>query len=404
MSGPGSAPPSSRPRPHRPDTLPAEGATPADAAGGTVPVAELNGAVKRFETPEGGSLTALDRVSLDVRAGEFVTLLGPSGCGKTTLLRCISGFEELDSGTLRIDGVPMTGVPAHRRPVNTVFQSYALFPHLRVGDNVGYGLDVTGVSRRERDRRVSEALDQVGLVGFERRKPDQLSGGQRQRVALARAVINRPKLLLLDEPLSALDRNLRQSMQLELKNLQHDLGICFLFVTHDQEEALTMSDRIVVLNQGGIEQIGTPEILYSTPRTRFVAEFIGDGALFSGTVADADDPHLVTDEGLRLAVRRGTPPGSKASVLLRPEGLLPAPASPDPALGRVEARLEQTVFIGATKQLVCRAADGTVVTASRPAGAADDPLAGARPGEPLALAYRRDDLHLIESESDGIQV
>ena len=372
-------------------------------AGRTIPVAELGGAVKRFNTPEGGSVTALDHVTLEVHAGEFVTLLGPSGCGKTTLLRCISGFEELDSGTLLIDGVSMTSVPAHRRPVNTVFQNYALFPHLKVDDNVGYGLDVTGVSGGERNQRVKEALALVGLDGFERRRPDQLSGGQRQRVALARAIINRPKLLLLDEPLSALDRNLRHTMRLELKNLQHELGICFLFVTHDQEEALTMSDRIVVLNQGRIEQIGTPEVLYPEPKTRFVAEFIGDGALFAGTIEDAGDPHLVTAEGMRFAVPHGTPTGSRMTMLLRPEQLLPAPASPDPALGTIEAVLEQTVFIGATRQLVCRAGDGTMVTTSRPAGAAGAAFTEALPGERLILAYRRDDLHLIDESLDGTQ-
>ena len=282
------------------------------------PVAEVLDAVKRFAAPEGGTVTALDEVSLSVSAGEFVTLLGPSGCGKTTLLRCISGFEDLDSGEVRIAGESMTGVPAQHRPVNTVFQTYALFPHLRVEANVAYGLEVTGVSRRERTVRVAQALEQVGLQGLERRKPDQLSGGQRQRVALARAIINRPKLLLLDEPLSALDRNLRHSMQLELKTLQHELGICFLFVTHDQEEALTMSDRIVVLNHGRIEQIGTPEQLYHTPATTFVARFIGDGALFTGTVAGGADPALVTDDGLRLAVRDGAPAGRRMTMLLRP--------------------------------------------------------------------------------------
>ncbi|MFP6729141.1 MAG: ATP-binding cassette domain-containing protein, partial [Alphaproteobacteria bacterium] len=214
----------------------------------TSPIVEVREAVKSFATPEGGAVTALDGVSLKVELREFVTLLGPSGCGKTTLLRVISGLEELDAGEVLIAGEPMTDVPPHRRPVNTVFQNYALFPHLSVGDNVGYGLDVAGVPRRDRNTRVGETLELIGMTGFERRKPDQLSGGQRQRVALARAIINRPSLLLLDEPLSALDRNLRQSMQLELKSLQHDLGICFLFVTHDQEEALTMSDKVVVLN------------------------------------------------------------------------------------------------------------------------------------------------------------
>jgi len=242
-------------------------------------VVEVNGAVKRYRAPEGGFVTAVDGVTLDIQQSRFITLLGPSGCGKTTLLRLISGFEELDEGEVRIGGTRVNGVPPHRRPVNTVFQNYALFPHLSVDANVGYGLDVAGCLKNERDRRVGESLERVGLDGFGQRKPAQLSGGQQQRVALARAIINEPKLLLLDEPLSALDRNLRQSMQIELKNLQHDLGVCFLFVTHDQEEALTMSDQVVVLNQGKIEQSGSPEALYHQPSTQFVAEFIGDGAL-----------------------------------------------------------------------------------------------------------------------------
>ena len=368
----------------------------AAAPGSGAPVAEVYDAVKRFAAPEGGTVTALDAVSISVRAGEFVTLLGPSGCGKTTLLRCISGFEDLDSGEVRIAGESMTGVPAQHRPVNTVFQTYALFPHLRVEANVSYGLEVTGVPRRERRVRVAEALEQVGLQGLERRKPDQLSGGQRQRVALARAIINRPKLLLLDEPLSALDRNLRHSMQLELKTLQHELGICFLFVTHDQEEALTMSDRIVVLNHGRIEQTGTPEALYHAPATTFVAEFIGDGALFTGSVEGGADPALVTDDGLRLAIGDGVPAGRRVTMLLRPEQLGSAPAATDPAFGIVEATLEQSVFFGASRQLVCRLGNGAAITVTPNAGSGGDLLRRTRPGDLLRLAYRRTEPHLIE--------
>ena len=370
-------------------------------SGPEVPVAEVRDAVKRFAAPEGDTVTALASVSLSVRAGEFVTLLGPSGCGKTTLLRCISGFEELDSGEVRIAGAPMTGVPAQHRPVNTVFQTYALFPHLRVDDNVGYGLDVTGAPRRERAERVARSLEQVGLQGFERRKPGQLSGGQRQRVALARAIINRPKLLLLDEPLSALDRNLRHSMQLELKTLQHELGICFLFVTHDQEEALTMSDRIIVLNRGGIEQTGTPEQLYREPATAFVAGFIGDGALFTGSVESGPDPALVTDDGLRLAIRDGAPAGRRMTMLLRPEHLGRAPDAADGGFGVVEARLEQSVFLGATRQLVCRLDNGASVTVTPAADSGGDALRRARPGDTLKLAYRREEPHLIEESPHG---
>jgi spermidine/putrescine transport system ATP-binding protein len=368
----------------------------------SVAIAEVSAAVKRFQAPEGGSVTALDGISLQVRPSEFVTLLGPSGCGKTTLLRAISGFEDLDSGEIRIAGKSMTGVPPHRRPVNTVFQNYALFPHLSVGDNVGYGLDVAGVAKAERNRRLGEAMTLVGLAGFEKRRPNQLSGGQQQRVALARAIVNRPSLLLLDEPLSALDRNLRQSMQFELKTLQHDLGICFLFVTHDQEEALTMSDRVVVLNKGRIEQIGDPETLYHRPTSRFVAAFLGDGALFGGHIeGTADDPQLVTDDGLRFAVAPGALPGARATLLLRPEQLFVAPAQPDPAVGRIDATLEQTVFLGAGRKFLCRLQNGSSLTAA-PTGSESEALRHVAAGEALTLAYRRDRAHLIaEPEAAG---
>jgi spermidine/putrescine transport system ATP-binding protein len=365
------------------------------------PIAELREAVKRFAATEGGVITALDSVSLKVWPREFVTLLGPSGCGKTTLLRVISGLEELDAGEVLIAGEPMTDVPPHRRPVNTVFQNYALFPHLSVGDNVGYGLDVAGVLRRQRNMRVGEVLERIGLSGFEPRRPDQLSGGQRQRVALARAIINRPNLLLLDEPLSALDRNLRQSMQLELKTLQHDLGISFLFVTHDQEEALTMSDRVAVLNKGRIEQVDTPEAHYHRPATRFVAEFIGDGALFSGRIeGPTEDPVLVTGDGLRFAVAPGTTVGQVATLLLRPEHLEAAPEAPDAAFGVIEARLKQSVFLGASRKFVCRLANGATVTAA-PTGAGAQALSRVAPGELVRLAYRRDQPHLILGADDG---
>ena len=209
---------------------------------------------KRFD-----DLTAVDSIDLEIGAGEFFTLLGPSGCGKTTTLRMIAGFEEPNGGDILIDGADVAGLPAHKRPTNTVFQSYALFPHLSVRDNVAYGLKRKKVGRDELDRRVQEELERVGLGGEANRRPNQLSGGQQQRVALARAVVNLPKVLLLDEPLGALDMKLRKNLQLELKRIQREIGITFVYVTHDQEEALTMSDRIAVMNRGVIEQIGVPE-------------------------------------------------------------------------------------------------------------------------------------------------
>ncbi|MBN8629542.1 MAG: ABC transporter ATP-binding protein [Rhodobacterales bacterium] len=282
---------------------------------------EIKAARREFVTPEGGRLAALDGVDLSVGANEFVTLLGPSGCGKTTLLRAISGFETLDSGTMRLGGADLTVLPPFRRPVNTVFQSYALFGHMTVARNVGYALEVAGVAKAAREAQVTEALEKVGLSGLGARRPSQLSGGQRQRVALARAIIGKPKLLLLDEPLSALDRNLRQQMQLELKTLQHNLGIAFIFVTHDQEEALTMSDRIVVMRSGKIEQIGTPRDIYRHPRNLFVAEFIGETNLFPVTVDRIDGALALgrTAEGVEMLLpAAGRSKGERVTAILRP--------------------------------------------------------------------------------------
>ena len=282
---------------------------------------EIREARRAFATPEGGKLAALDGVSLDVGAKEFVTLLGPSGCGKTTLLRAISGFEALDAGTMRLEGADLTALPPFRRPVNTVFQSYALFGHMTVARNVGYAMEVAGVARSAREAQVAEVLEKVGLSGLGSRRPGQLSGGQRQRVALARAIIAKPRLLLLDEPLSALDRNLRQQMQLELKTLQNGLGIAFIFVTHDQEEALTMSDRIVVMRAGRIEQIGTPREIYRHPKNRFVAEFIGETNLFSVTVdrVEGGEALALTAEGIEMLLpAHGRRPGEQVTAILRP--------------------------------------------------------------------------------------
>jgi len=222
-----------------------------------------------------GAVVAVDRVDLEIRQGEFFTMLGPSGSGKTTTLRLIAGFERPDSGSVELGGVDVGSTPPYLRDVNTVFQDYALFPHMNVVDNVAYGLRVKGTNRAERARKAEEALDLMRLKGFGHRKPVQLSGGQRQRVALARAIVNSPRVLLLDEPLGALDLKLREQMQIELKTIQNTLGMTFLYVTHDQEEALTMSDRIAVFNEGRIEQVGTPEEIYEHPATEFVAGFVG---------------------------------------------------------------------------------------------------------------------------------
>ncbi|MFO6190593.1 ABC transporter ATP-binding protein, partial [Pseudomonas aeruginosa] len=266
-----------------------------------------------FGTP-GQGLKALDDVSLDIHANEFFTLLGPSGCGKTTLLRLIAGFEQPSSGSIRLYGERMEGLPPFRRPVNTVFQSYALFPHMSVADNIGFGLEMQGRPRSEIDATVSRMLELVKLPEVGKRRADQLSGGQQQRIALARALASRPKVLLLDESLSALDLKLRKEMQIELKRLQHETGITFIFVTHDQEEALTMSDRIAVMSKGKVLQVGTPSDIYEAPLNRAVADFIGETNFLEGQ-ADADGVRLA--DGQRLAA---TTPGSGAVTLaIRPE-------------------------------------------------------------------------------------
>ena len=259
----------------------------------------LEAVTKRF-----ASVAAVDGIELAVQRGEFVSLLGPSGCGKTTTLRLIAGFEQPDSGRVRIGNEDVQGRPAHKRDVNTVFQSYALFPHLNVLDNVAYGLRHRGMERRERDRRARAMLDLVRLEGVEKRRPEQLSGGQQQRVALARALVMRPRVLLLDEPLGALDLSVRKQLQIELKRIQSEVGITFLYVTHDQEEALAMSDRVAVMNAGRIEQIGTPRDIYDRPGSAFVASFIGD----TNFVRAAG--RLVAVRAERMLVRRIAPPGS----------------------------------------------------------------------------------------------
>jgi putative spermidine/putrescine transport system ATP-binding protein len=263
------------------------------------PAIRLTGLTKRF-----GTVAAVDDLDLEIAAGEFFSMLGPSGSGKTTVLRCIAGFEQPTSGTIELFGQDVTGKPAAARDVNTVFQDYALFPHMSVLDNVAYGLRVRGVGRGERRRRALDALAAVQLPGFGDRKPAQLSGGQRQRVALARATVVQPKALLLDEPLGALDLKLRQQMQVELKQLQHELGIAFVFVTHDQDEALTLSDRIAVFNNGRIEQLGTPRELYEHPVSRFVADFVGTSNLFDAeharSILGRDGEYSIRPEKLEL--------------------------------------------------------------------------------------------------------
>ena len=269
-----------------------------------------------------GESVAVDHIDLEVVDGEFFSLLGPSGCGKTTTLRMIGGFEEPTSGLIELQGEDVTWLPPYKRNVNTVFQNYALFPHLTIHENVAFGLRRKGVKDDEVKRRVADMLELVELPGFDRRKPTQISGGQAQRVALARALINRPAVLLLDEPLGALDLKLRKQMQVELKRIQQEVGITFIYVTHDQEEAMTMSDRIAVMNKGRYEQLGDPEALYERPATRFVASFLGISNLLAGTVEGIDDDHATVRlaDDTRIRAPRGVlASGQSVSVGVRPE-------------------------------------------------------------------------------------
>lgn len=317
---------------------------------------ELQSISKRF-----GDVTAVDSVSLSVMGGEFLTLLGPSGCGKTTILRMIAGFELPDSGRLVLGGRDVSQLPPHQRDVTTVFQHYALFPHLNVFDNVAFGLQRRHVAREDVRGRVGAALEMVRLGGLEDRRPGDLSGGQQQRVALARALVLEPRVLLLDEPLAALDLKLRKQMQIELKGLQRRLGISFLYVTHDQEEALTMSDRIVVMNAGRVEQIGSAEEIYERPRTEFVAGFIGFSNIIEGTVEEVTGPFSVIRVGdARIGARADTVvPGERVRVLIRPEKISIASApSPDLLCGKIDA----ATYLGESTQWLVTIGTGQILT------------------------------------------
>ena len=288
-----------------------------------LPAIELSAVVKEFQA-RGEVVTAVAGIDLDIREGEFFSLLGPSGCGKTTTMRMIAGFEEPTQGVIRLHGQDVTNVPPNKRDVNMVFQSYALFPHMNVYENVAFGLRRKAVAKPEITRRVGEMLDIVDMAGRSERRPRELSGGQQQRVALARALVNNPRALLLDEPLGALDLKLRQAMQVELKRIQREVGITFVYVTHDQGEALTMSDRIAVMNDGSIEHLGTPREIYEHPRTRFVAGFIGTSNLLTGTVTRLDGDHAVIrispDEQIIVPVQdRAVSEGSRLELTVRPE-------------------------------------------------------------------------------------
>ena len=319
------------------------------AANTAAPDVRLEGVVKRFD-----DAVAVDGISVEIPRGSFFALLGPSGCGKTTTLRMIGGFEEPTEGRILLGDQDVVGLPPYKRDVNTVFQSYALFPHMTIEDNVAFGLERKGVRKGELKGRVSEMLELVGLTGFGKRKPKQLSGGQQQRVALGRALVNHPRVLLLDEPLGALDLKLRKQMQLELKRIQHEVGITFVHVTHDQEEAMTMADQIAVMNRGRIEQLGPPTELYERPASVFVAGFLGASNLLRGTVQGPDAIRL--DEGTVVRAQVDGRSGRVAAGV-RPEKITIGAGG---GVNELHGTIAESAYIGVATQVVVRTGAGTV--------------------------------------------
>jgi spermidine/putrescine transport system ATP-binding protein len=380
---------------------------PASSEDATAPITDATPSVRLERvTKRFGDLAAVRELSLDLARSEFFTLLGPSGCGKTTTLRIVAGFEEPTEGRVLLDGADVTGLPAFKRPTNTVFQSYALFPHLSVADNVAFGLRRRKVSKSEVARRVAEELERVGLAAQANRKPAQLSGGQQQRVALARALVNRPAVLLLDEPLGALDLKLRKQLQIELKRIQREVGITFLYVTHDQEEALTMSDRIAVMNHGVIEQMDGPEAVYDRPRTTFVAGFIGVSNLMPGKVSRVDGAtaELQLDAGVTVRTdSAGATVGERAYGVVRPEKLELHPADDaPPGDPTVEGVVESTLYLGTATQVVVRLKDRTAMTVLVPNS--DDAVRRRIPGAGASarLAWATGRIHLVrQAEGDA---
>jgi putative spermidine/putrescine transport system ATP-binding protein len=346
-------------------TIDAPSGSPSPSEPPAAPAVRLSGVRKSY-----GEVVAIVDLSMDVRPGEFFTMLGPSGSGKTTTLRVIAGFEPADSGRVELYGTDVTGVPPYERPVNTVFQDYALFPHMSVLDNVAYGLRVHGVGKRERAERAAAALEMVRLPGVEGRRPQQLSGGQRQRVALARAIVNRPRVLLLDEPLGALDLKLRQEMQIELKAIQRELSerITFIYVTHDQDEALTMSDRIAVFSDGRLEQVGTPGEIYERPVNEFVAGFVGTS-------------NVLERDGRR--------------VLVRPEKILMLGPGED-APGSLEGVVTDVAYLGSVTRYVVKSERGETIVVLRQNIDTSAEQALQERGRKVRLAWRADDASVLD--------
>jgi spermidine/putrescine transport system ATP-binding protein len=346
----------------------------------------LERVTKRFD-----EVVAVDEVSLEIPRGSFFALLGPSGCGKTTTLRMIGGFEDLTEGTIYLGEQDVTALPPYKRDVNTVFQSYALFPHLSILENVAFGLRRRGIKGGELKQRVAEALELVALKGFERRKPRQLSGGQQQRVAVARALVNRPRVLLLDEPLGALDLKLRKQMQLELKRIQHEVGITFVHVTHDQEEAMTMADTIAVMNAGRIEQLGAPSELYESPRTAFVAGFLGISNLLSGTIEGGDAVRLADGTVVRVPAVAGR--SGEVAIGIRPEKVRLGSQEQNHLAGEIR----ESAYVGVSTQHIVETPAGaiTLYVQNTEAGAPS-----VRPGAQVTLSWSPDATFVIEREEE----
>jgi spermidine/putrescine ABC transporter ATP-binding subunit len=347
---------------------------------------EFRAVTKRF-----GDLTAVNAVSLQVHKGEFLSLLGPSGCGKTTSLRMIAGFEQPDEGEILIGGVDAVGTPPYKRNVNTVFQQYALFPHMSILDNVAYGLKQKGTGKSERYAQAREALDLVQLTGREKHKPSMLSGGQQQRVALARALVNRPRVLLLDEPLGALDLKLRKEMQIELTRIQEQVGITFIYVTHDQGEALSMSDRIAVMSNGVIEQLDTPSEIYDRPLTAFVADFIGEMNFLDGKVTATSEGEfdLVTDTGVVVRGRGDVADRRTARIGIRPARLSIVPGQATGTANTAKAVVDSKMYLGDEVQVLATLDGGTRMLIREQRAGTDDSHDAIRPGDPITIQWER---------------
>jgi spermidine/putrescine transport system ATP-binding protein len=363
----------------------------ADTGAERAAAIELIDVRKEFRTPD-GTVAAVDGVSVEIREGDFFSMLGPSGCGKTTTLRMIGGFDEPTGGRILLHGENVVSIPANRRDVNMVFQSYALFPNMSVFDNIAFGLRRRRVDAGEVKRRVGEMLELVELTGREKRRPSALSGGQQQRVALARALVNRPRALLLDEPLAALDLKLRQAMQVELKRIQREVGVTFVYVTHDQTEALTMSDRLIVMHEGRIAQHGTPEELYERPGNRFVADFIGVSNILNATVEAGGA--RVGEHSLPVPATGGLPAGSQVQLVVRPEKIAVTADPPQDGV-RLRATVRDVAYLGTSTNATVRLSTGEDLVAFVPNVESNRWMRSAAPGTELWLSWAPESTYVL---------